>query len=103
MKIADEIIAAVCADHRIPREQLTQTGIQTRGVTLARKDAIRRLRMQHFSSSWIAKFLNMSRPGVDRHLYPNIAKSQNLASQRCRKRKRLIAAAQKGTQSHLVQ
>lgn len=88
MKIADDIIAAVCAEHGIAVEQIKQRGMYSKPIANARGDAIRRLRAQHFSTQWIANFLNMSRMGVGRHVYPKVKEAQRIATQRYRDEKK---------------
>lgn len=70
MKVADDIIEAVCATHGIAREQLLQSGMRTIAVRAARKEAVLRLREQHFSARWIAGFLGVSLQSVQYHIYP---------------------------------
>ena len=99
MKIADNIIAAVCAEHGVSAEQLKQKGMYSRGISTARGDAINRLRNQSFSAGWIAIFLNMSRQGVSRHLYKNIQIDQATACRRYRERR---AALQNGSREAAI-
>lgn len=76
MKIADDIIKAVCADHGIATEQLLQSGFRTKKIFNARTDAIHRLHEQGFSGRAIAGFLYLSESSVGLRLYPSVRLAQ---------------------------
>mgnify|MGYP001589203279 CR=1 FL=1 len=82
MKIADEIIDAVCAEFGVVKEQLLQSGIRTPAVLAARDAAVRRLKAQHFSAAWIARFLHLSLHAVNCRLYPGTKAAQKRAQAR---------------------
>lgn len=64
MKIAEDILAAVCVEHGIDRELVLTSRIRTAPVCAARKDVVERLRAKHFSMGWIAKFMGMTAPAI---------------------------------------
>jgi hypothetical protein len=70
MKIADDIISAVCAEHGISVEQLMQSGMRTQGVSAARRSAVNRLWDAHFSAKWIAARLQITIQAAHYHIYP---------------------------------
>lgn len=70
MKIADDIINAVCAEYGISIEQLLQSGMRTSGVSAARRAAVERLWASHFSAQWIANKLRITLQATHYHIYP---------------------------------
>lgn len=99
MKVADEIVRAVCQEYGIDEEQLLESGMRTQAITAARHSAIVRLWEQKFSARWIAGRLRVSLNSVHYHIYPAYREMQKKTQARFhaeRKRIRAIARTYQG-------
>ena len=93
MKIAKDIIDAVCTERGVNIDILRETNVRTAPVVAARKDAIERLRAQHLSAQSIAHFMNMTAQAVTYYINPNARVWRDRATAKFQAKKRQMQEA----------